>query len=75
VSAAPDPLAGPDPIETIHAAASALADRDHLTLDRGAVRSLSVLLRVVAWQVESSPFAAVEAAAFARAVLAAEVTS
>jgi hypothetical protein len=68
-----DPFAGPDPIETTHATARALADRDQLTLDQGAVRSLSVLLRVVAWQVEASPFAAVEAAAFARAVLAAEV--
>lgn len=68
-----DPFAGPGPIQIIHAAASALAGRDQLTLDRGAVRALSVLLRVVAWQAEASPFAAVEAAAFARAVLAAEV--
>lgn len=57
------------PLDVIHAAATAIADADQLTLDRDGVHALSVLLRVTAWQVESSPFAAVEALAVARAVL------
>lgn len=65
----PDPLNGPNPIELIHSAATSIADLDQLTLNRDAVHALSVLLRVVAWQVEASPFAAVEAAAVARALL------
>lgn len=64
-----DPLSGPSPIETIHAAATSIAGLDQLTLARDGVHALSVLLRVVAWQAEASPFAAVEAAAVARALL------
>jgi hypothetical protein len=57
------------PLDVIHAAATTLATADSLTLDRAGVHALSVLLRVTAWQVESNPFAAVEALAVARAVL------
>jgi hypothetical protein len=65
-----DPFAATQaPLDVIHAAATTLAAADHLTLDRDGVHALSLLLRVTAWQVESNPFAAVEALAVARAVL------
>lgn len=66
-----DPLGAPEsPIETIHAAAAAIAGADQLTLNRDGVHALSLLLRVVAWHSEVNLFAAVEAAAVARAILA-----